>query len=260
MSKMMSKIKYLNIIIGAAAVVGASGCASQKDNAELEQKKAIIDDYAKIILLQDKDSANYDKALEAVEVYIGDPSQAQKTTSLQTIQDITEQIEEDSKECEPVEISDEFGQMLENNQISRVEYQMNADSRYSCLQDYIQDLEYLEEYLSYADEAEWAMDDLKAVYALMSDEQELMKRYNYAGINYWFAGWGDEEKDYISQEIFEKLVSFSSDSFQWHDSRNETEADMNGYLDELEDLYDKWAAHVGESWDELNQMREENYK
>ena len=259
MSKMMSKIKCMNIIIGAAVIMGAAGCASQKDSAEMEQRKAIIDDYAKIILLQDKDSANYDKALEAAGTYIEDPSQAQKIAALQTIQNITEQMDADSKECKPIEISDELGQMLENNQISRAEYQMNADSRYTYMQDCIQDLEYLREYLSYADEAEWAMDDLKSVYDLMSDEQELMREYNYAGINYWFAGWGDAEKEYIGQEIFEKLVSFSAEGFLWRDSRDEVEAVMNGYLDELEKLYDEWAAYVGEEWDELNQMKEGNY-
>lgn len=117
MSKMMSKIKCMYIIIGAAVIMGAAGCASQKDSAGLEQRKVIIDDYAKIILLQDKDSANYDKALEAAGTYIEDPSQAQKIAALQTIQDITEQMDADSKECKPIEISDGLGQMLEDNQI-----------------------------------------------------------------------------------------------------------------------------------------------
>ena len=43
----------------------------------------------------------------------------------------------------------------------------------------------------------------------------------------------------------------------WEDDREAVEARMNTYLDGLEEINDAWAASPGESWEELNQMKEE---
>lgn len=250
----MKKTKWLSVLAGILIVTGIAGCASQKEQEELAECRAIIDDYAKIILLQDQDSANFDKALSAVGVYLADASAEQKNAAQDTVQEMIAQMETDSEACETYEISEELGQMLETHQISRVEYQMNADSRLTYLQDYIQDLTYLEEYLSYADEGEALMEDLQMTYQFMAQEQQLMRQYNGIGIHYWFAGWGAEETAYVKQEVLDKLTSFSAEDVQWQDSRDAVEASMNACLDELEVLYNEWTAYIGESWEELNQM------
>lgn len=255
MEKTMKKTKRLAIFAGIIIAVGITGCTSSKNQEELAQRKAIVDNYAEIILLQDQDSANYDKALSAVEAYLADPSTEQKNVAQDTIQDMAAQMETDSAACESYEISEELGQMLEAHQISRIEYQMNADSRYTYLQDYIQDLTYLEEYLSYADEGDAFMEDLQVTYRFMEEEQRLMRQYNGIGINYWFAGWGEEETAYIRQEVLNQLTSFLTEDMQWQDSRDAVEESMNACLDQVEELYNEWTAYIGESWEELNQMR-----
>lgn len=247
--------KIAMLIITFLIVLGAVGCESKKTNSDITERKMVIDDYAKIILLQDQDSANFDAALSAVGAYIDDITIKQKAAAMEALASAIEQMETDSAECESYEISEEFGQILEKHQISRVEYQMNADSRYTYLQDYIQNLTFLEEYLTYADEGEVFMEDLQRTYRFMEEEQQLMRAYNYTGINYWFAGWGEEETAYIRQEVFDKLVSFSADDVQWEDSRDAVEASMNACLDQVEALYNEWTAYIGESWEELNQMQ-----
>lgn len=251
----MKKTKRLTVLAGILIAVGITGCISQKTQERLAERKAIVDDYAKIILLQDQDSANFDKALSAVDAYLADASAAQKTAAQNAIQEMIAHMETDCAACEAYEISGELGKLLERNHISRVEYQMNADSRSIYLQDYIQDLTYLEEYLSYADEGDVFMKDLRTTHQFMAEEQQLMRRYNCVGINYWFAGWGAEETEYVKQEILDRLISFSAEDIPWQDSRDAVETSMNACLDELEALYNEWAAYIGESWDELNQIR-----
>lgn len=254
MKKGIESTKILAVLTVIIIAVEITGCGSKKDKSDIAERKGIIDDYAKIILLQDMDSANFDIALLAVAAYIEDTTTVQKTAAMEAVEDMIAQMEVDSAACETYEISEELGQILEKHQISRVEYQMNADSRYTYLQDYIQDLAFLGEYLEYADEGGIFMEDLQTAYHFMAKEQRLMRAYNYTGINYWFAGWGAQEQAYIRQEVFDKLESFSAEDMQWEDSRDAVEESMNACLDEVEKLYNEWAAHVGESWDMLNQM------
>lgn len=231
-------------------IVGAVGCASG-GSTDIEERKAIIDDYAKILLLQDKDSAGFDEALAAVGEYLENPTAQQKETAMEALEDTISQMEADSADSASYEVSQELGQMLENQGISLVEYRLNADSRYTYLQGFAQDLAYLQEFLEYADEGEAFMKDLEMTYYFMSEEQKLMQSYNYTGVNYWFAGWGDEETAYVREQVFDKLKSFSAEDAQWRDSQDEVEADMNAYLDEVEALYDDWTAYIGASWEEL---------
>jgi len=235
--------------------LGAIGCESKKTENDIAERKMIIDDYAEIIFLQDQDSAYFDQALSAVSAYIDDITAEHKAAAIDALEGTIAQMEADSAECDSYAISEEFGQILEKHQISRVEYQMNADSRYTYLQDYIQDLTYLEEYLAYAEDGEAFMEDLRMTYRFMEEEQRLMRAYNYTGINYWFAGWGEEETEYIRQEVLDKLQSFFAQDAEWENSRDAVEASMNGYLDQVEELYNEWTAYIGESWEELNQMQ-----
>lgn len=250
------KIRMKAVLLAAFLTAsGVGGCASGSDSSNIEERKAIIDDYAGILLLQDEDSAGFDEALAAVGGYLESPTAQQKKAVMEVLEDTISQMEADSADCKSYEASQEFGQMLEKQGISLVEYQMNADSRYTYLQDYIQDLEFLQEFLEYSDEGEAFMQDLKMTYYFMSEEQKQMQGYNYTGVNYWFAGWGEEETAYVKEQVLDKFKSFSAEDAQWKESRDDVEAAMNAYLDEVEELYDDWTAYIGESWEELNQMR-----
>lgn len=235
-------------VLGAVMIIaGIAGCAQAGGGKDWEERKAIIDDYAAIILLQDQDSAQFDEALAAVNAYLEDATAEQKEETEALLEKIIQQLQDDSGGYEPYEPSEELGQMLENQGISLEEYQINADSRYVYMQGFIQDLAYLQEYLDYADEGDAFMEDLESVCRLMTEEQKYIRAYNYTGINYWFAGWGEKEAEYIRQQVLDKLKSFSAGDAQWLDSRDAVEARMNTYLDSVEELGDQWAAHIGES-------------
>lgn len=236
----------------AAIVLSVAGCTSKQEKNDMAECQAIIDDYAEIILLQDKDSAHYDSALSAVKSYLDDTAQEQKTKAMGQIEGIITLMETDSRECTSYEAADTFAQMLEKHGISLAEYQMNADSRYTYLQDYIQDLTYLQEYVSYADESEAYMKDLQTYYEFALKEQQLMRSYNYIGINYWFAGWNADAAAYVRQAVLDRLVSFSGEDVQWQDSREAVESSMNACLDQLEELYNEWTAEIGASWEAQN--------
>lgn len=236
---------------------GAAGCASGSDNNDVKERRAIIDDYAAVILRQDGDSADFDEALSAVDAYVENPTAQQKEAAMTALEETIRQMEADSEACAaPFEASQELAQMLERQGISLVEYQMNADTRYSSLQGFAQDLTFLQEFLEYADEGGAFMEDLEQTYAFMVREQELMRGYNYVGINYWFAGWGEEETAYVREQVLDKLQSFTAQDAQWRDSRDAVEADMSAYLDEVEAVYDEWTAYVGASWEELKELEE----
>lgn len=233
------------------------GCGSKNDSQNLEERKAIIQDYAGIILLQDQDSARYDHVLKAIASYLEAPSPEQKEAAQMIIEEAVRQMDADSEACGTYEVSEELSRMLQDQGISREEYEMNAGSRYTELQGFLQDTVFLEEYLEYADLGEVFMEDLERAYDFMSEEQKIMQSYHYTGINYWFAGWGEQEVECVKEQVLDKLVSFRAEDGSWESSQDAVVARMNAYLDRIEELNSRWAASVGEAWDELNKSKEE---
>lgn len=238
-------LSVLSVVVLIA--VGIVGCAPADSGKDWEEREAIIDDYAAILLLQDQDSARFDEALAAVNAYLENTTAGQKEETKALLDKIMQQLQDDSSGYEPYEPSEELKQMLENQGISLEEYQINADSRYIYLQGFIQDLVYLQEYLDYADEGGSSMEDLERVCYLMTEEQKYIRGYSYTGVNYWFAGWGEKEVEYIRHQVLDKFTSFFAEDAQWLDSRDAVEARMNTYLDSVEELGDQWAAYIGES-------------
>ena len=72
----------------AVAVAGAwvclclSGCGIGGGGKDLEERKAIIDDYKTIILAKDQDSARFDQALSILEEYVENPGGGEERGSL----------------------------------------------------------------------------------------------------------------------------------------------------------------------------------
>jgi len=247
---------YKRAVIATALLISAAaaGCAGNKDSAE---KKAIIDDYAGIILLQDRDSAEFDAVLEAIGEYIDSPYVQMQEAAVKILDDTIQKMEEDSASCEEYETPEDMARMLENQGISKIEYEINANTRYDALQAFLYDLEYLRFYTEVPDPDDTAMADLKIVYSLISEEQKQIRAYNYTGINYWFAGWDKESEKYVREQVIDKLKSFEAEDAVWEDSRDAVEARMNTYLDRVEELDGDWAELIGRSQEELNQAREE---
>ncbi len=241
---------YKGAVIAAAMLIlaAAAGCTGNKGSAE---KKAIIDDYAGIILQQDRDSAEFDAVLEAVGEYIDSPCVQMQEAAIKILDDTIQRMEEESDSCEEYEAPEDMARMLENQGISGIEYQVNANSRHDALQAFLYDLEYLRFYVEVSDPDDTAMADLETRYTLIAEEQKQIRAYNYTGINYWFAGWDEESEEYVKEQVIDKLRSFEAEDAVWEDSRDAVEARMNTYLDRVEELNGDWAELNGRSLEEL---------
>lgn len=246
------KYKKVCVFVVVLALVAITGCAAI-GGKDLKEHKAIIDDYAAILLLQDQDSARFDDALAAVNVYLENPTAEQKDTTEVSLEEIKQQLQDDGSGYEPYEPTEELKQMLENQGISLAEYQLNADSRYLYLQGFVQDIAYLQEFLKYADKSDIFMEDLERVCSMMTEEQKYIRGYSYTSVNYWFAGWGEKEVAYVKEQVLDKLKSFFAEESQWYDDREVVEARMNTYLDSVKELDDQWAAYIGESKEEAKE-------
>lgn len=254
---MREKKRRLRGVLPAVFLVLAAVAGCGADRAGEAERRAVIDDYAQIILLQDQDSAGFDAALAAVDDYVKNDTPEQKEASLARLAAAAAQMERDSGACAAYEAPEGFAEVLERQEISLTEYQINADTRYHSLQGYLQELTFLEELLFYADEGEAFREDLERACDYITAAQKMMRAYNYTGINYWFAGWGEKEREYLKEQVYDQLQSFAAEDAAWEESRDAVEARMNTYLDGLEEINDAWAASLGESWEDLNRLREE---
>lgn len=244
--------KRMGLIVAAALLL--AGCKN-KEQVGKEDYEIIVDDYAKILLLQDSDSADYDRALEAVGSYLKEPDEETLKTARSFVQETVSQMEETSSEITSYEITEDFSDLLKEHGIEPEEYMMNADARPEELADYISTLQTLEEYLGYEETDDLTRSDLSEQYEMAVRVQEIMKNYNYCGINYWFAGWEEEAVSYVKQQVQDKLASFYAGQEAWQDDRDAVEQRMMIYLNELEELLEEWADRIGERQDEQYQLQ-----
>lgn len=99
-------------VLGLTAAV--FGCSS-------ETSRAIIDDYAGIMLLQDRDSFGFDEALAAVGTYLESRTLEQKEASGRIIEETISRMKEDIVASGTYTVSDKLAGMLKNQGISRAE-------------------------------------------------------------------------------------------------------------------------------------------
>lgn len=257
MGGMMRLRKKAVLLTVFGLMTAVFGCSSRTSRSNLDERRAIIDDYAEIMLLQDQDSAGFDEALAAVGAYLGNRTPEQKEASGQVIEETVRRMEEDIAAGDTYTASDALAGMLKNQGISRAEYEMNANSRDGALREFIQELLYLQEYLEYADAGETAMEDLERAYGFSSDIQEINCGYQYTGVNYWFAGWGEEEVSYVERQVRDKFQSFRAEDAKWLDSRDEVEMQMNAWLDRYEAVNSALTEAIGDSWENLKRTEEE---
>ena len=246
----------------AVAVAGAwvclclSGCGIGGGGKDLEERKAIIDDYKTIILAKDQDSARFDQALSILEEYVENPGADKKEEASAAFWEIADQMEADSQGFAPCQVSEDMETLLTNQGISVVEYESGADLRYTGLEDYIQSLSFLGFYLEMSDLDEMAMEDMEAALERYQKYQKVQRAYGYTEVNYWFAPWGEKEREYIEEQVFGQLTSLEAEDKTWENDRDAVEKKLNGYLDELEGLLDEMAEFLGESTERLYEMME----
>lgn len=252
----MKKQKNRRVEIAVfSAVFLLAGCAGDEERPS--GYRDIVDDYAEILLNQDADSAGYDEALLAVGAYLENPGEDELLEAETAVKDAISRLEEAEESFEPKTLDGNFSKLLKEYGIEPEEYMMMADERAEYLYDYVSSLKAFEEYLSYEKEDDLTRDALKAAYEMASKEQEVWRAYHYCGINYWFAGWEEEETDYVRQKAHDNLQSFSAEQEAWQDDRDAVEQRMTFYLNQMEELMQERADDLGERQEELYQMEGE---
>ena len=215
-----------------------------------------VDDYAVLILKEDEDSKAYDDALSAVGTYLEQRDENVLNDAKTKVRETKESMEEASERIASYEMEDPFEELLTEYQIAPEEYLMFADERKEELYDYIHTLRTFEEYFENGKTDPDSLEELRKEHEMAIRMQDIMRSYQYCGINYWFAGWEDEAVDYVRKEVHEKLVSFSAEGEPWQDTRQAVEQRMTFYLNQLEDLTNEWAEYLGERQEELYQKQQ----
>lgn len=240
------------MIILASALL--AGCGKEADDRENYRK--IVDDYAVFTLEQDGDSAAYDKALEAVGIYLENDGGDSLENARSAVSDTIGRMEEDAGQPVSYELSEELAATLAEYGVDQEEYTINANMRAAYLSDYIESLKTLRYYLEpeSKEERDLLRDDLEFLYGVQRDSQTCEKGFYYYSINYWFAGWDGDQKAYVEEKVIKNLKSYRAENPVWEDSRDAVEQKMNLYLDQMEELQYRLEEHIGRSQEELYQM------
>ena len=240
------------MIILASALL--AGCGKEADDRENYRK--IVDDYAVFTLEQDGDSAAYDKALEAVGIYLENDGGDSLENARSAVSDTIGRMEENAGQPVSYELSEELAAILAEYGVDQEEYTINANMRAAYLSDYIESLKTLRYYLEpeSKEERDLLRDDLEFLYGVQRDSQTCEKGFYYYSINYWFAGWDGDQKAYVEEKVIKNLKSYRAENPVWEDSRDAVEQKMNLYLDQMEELQYRLEEHIGRSQEELYQM------
>ncbi|MCD7907879.1 MAG: hypothetical protein LUH04_09430, partial [Clostridium sp.] len=175
----------------AAALL--AGCGSGEKTQE--NYKKIVDDYAVFTLEQDQDSADYDKALEAVGQYLKDYDGDSLKAARTEVADTLDRMKTAAAETPPYELSGDLADILTEYGVDQEEYAINGNMRASYLSDYIESLKNLQYYLELEPQSsrDLLRDELEFLCQFQLDSHECEKGFYYYSINYWFAGWDGEQ-------------------------------------------------------------------
>ena len=231
----------------AAVLLGLlilSACKAGED--AFSRQKEIVDETARIVLLMDQDSRDYDLALQEIGRYL---DEQESTAEFQTRQD----------QAESYEMTEDFADILVENHIDPEEYQMNADSRISSLGRFITRLQTMDTYLEMVSILPGTVeDDLRFMYEYNLEEQRIIRGYQYCAVNYWFASWEGEGAEYAKEQIADQLESFVLEESIWETSQEGAEQRMEVYLNQLEEQISELTDYIGEAQEELYEMEKEN--
>ncbi|MBS5606491.1 MAG: hypothetical protein KHX84_19280 [Enterocloster asparagiformis] len=251
---MMRKTGFGGALLAILAGALLAGCGNKADARE--NYRRIVDDYAVFTLEQDGDSAAYDKALEAVGIYLENDDGDSLEKARSAVSDTIGRMEEDAGQTVSYELSEELAAILAGYGVDQEEYAINANMRSAYLSDYIENLKTLQYYLELEsqEERDLLRDDLEFLYGFQRDSQTCEKGFYYYSINYWFAGWEGDQKAYVEEKVIKNLKSYGAENPVWEDSREAVEQKMNLYLDQMEELQYRLEEHIGRSQEELYQM------
>lgn len=241
------------------SVLVLSGCGPKQpwETAGVsEDFYTVAEDFAPRYLELDQDGAQYDQALDAVEEYLaGEKTQAD---ALSAVQDAVEYYEEALANWETVSISETLSGQLQAVGISPAEYESFANSRPSNLQTQQIDLLSLLSYLQYAESDPDSRENLSWTLSKDQKIQDSMRGYYYYGcFNYWFPDADEKEREYLDVKVTDQLHSYIPEDPVWYSTREEAEEQVMLYLDQVEELLNLFADHVGQQQKDLYEMEQE---
>lgn len=251
------------ILFFSAVMVCLSGCKTSKDSGY----KLLVDDFAEIMLAQDRDSGAYDQALTAVSGYLKTQSREDLETAREAVEEAIGQMTEDLKGITSREISREMTEILKSCDMDPEEYKVNADMRAVRLSDYVSKLTNLKGRLDLAAAA--AGSDGRAGESGVQAEltrilnfwvsyytryQNYMRTYSYYTINYWFCSWDQEKTAYVEERLLNRLESFKTEESFWEQSRESVVRKMDLCMDGIEELGHELESYMGAAQAELHEQ------
>lgn len=216
----------------------------------------VTQDFAQRYAVIDQDGYRHSQALAAVGDYLDGTGSAD--AAAQALQTTIDGCEEDLAAIQTFAADETLQGQLERCGISAEEYEMFVNNRSSDLYALQTSLETLLLLLQNAAIDPAAGEDLAFYYEMDTAEQDIMRSYYYYGsLNYWFAGAAEPEVTYLRQAVIPNFRFYVVEDDLWYDSRADVEARVMDSLDELEDLRNQMAQHVGQAQTGLYEMEQD---
>lgn len=254
------KIKYGTAIASVFfSILLMSGCGPKQpwETAGVsEDFYEVTEDFAQRYLELDQDGYQYDQALEAVDAYLtGENSQDE---ALSLLKETIHYFETELAGWETVSLDETLVKHLQAIDISPAEYEAFVNSRPNDLQTQQMDLFSLMYDLQYVGEDKVSQENLSWSLSKNQTIQDSMRGYYYYGcLNYWFPGADDAERAYLEDKVISQLHAYIPEDPGWYTTREDTEAQVMLYLDEVEEVLNQFADYVGQQQNDLYEMEQE---
>lgn len=244
-------------MIFSALVLGGCGPKQPWETVGVsEDFYGVTEDFAPRYLELDQDGQQYDQALDAVEAYLA--GESSRDEAIAALEQAVLYMETELKGWENVALDETLTSQLQAVDISPAEYESFANSRPANLQSQQTDLLSLLYYLDYAEEDPTSRENLS--WSLDKDQkvQDSIRGYYYYGcLNYWFPDADDAELEYLETKVIDKLHAYIPEDPVWCGTREDAEEQVMLYLDQVEEVLNQFADHVGQQQKNLYEMEQE---
>ncbi len=234
--RMLGLFVISGIAFVSAAVVCA--CTSRVD----DDYKLLVDRFSEVFLPQDADSTAYDEVLEQIRRYLDDRTLGNLMDARDAVDGQIEAFTSLSKAYESPVIDEEFARVLRKFEIEPEEFRIQADTRVGELLSYVDSLNIFKIFL---DDSDADRETFRFIFNQSVDVQEYSRRFNFYGINYYFAPLKGEQLEYARDVVVSRLSSFYFEDMAWETDRDVIEAKGNAFLTRLEEERDRISAEIG---------------
>lgn len=222
-----------------------TGCQEQTKNRELsDDMTAFTEIFKECYLIQDEAAAVYTDALEAIETYAADPGEEARLETMEVLTDASETIlQTDIPACQ---FSEEIENFLEKRGISIAEFEALSAIGEADKQRYLQNLDH---YLLYFTELSSSGDNppegLLIEIQYIPQLQRELNEYMFYATNEILASFGEEELDYIREEVIDQLKVYNPEDAKWQDSKEDAFQKQEECWTRIEAIEEKLETEAG---------------